>query len=122
MMIGNIKKFLASDAFLEKSPIITTVLLESANVLQLCRMVTEHSALGQNAWAWISVNVALWLWVNFYYQKKLGTAGITTLLGVSINALVILTVSYYRADHLTGAIGFTTLLLAFLTLRGFLKK
>ncbi len=102
--------------FLDRSPIITTFLLEWANVMQIWRMTHDHSALGQNAWSWLSVNVALWLWCNFYRAKFLTTALRMTLLGVIINTIVVLTVSYYRGDPVTALLGGLSLGVALRTL------
>lgn len=82
--------------WVDKTPIVTTVLLESANVQQLYRMWTEHSALGQSLTAWICVNVALLLWLNFYRVKKLKWALYSTIFGVTLSSLVSLTVFYFR--------------------------
>jgi hypothetical protein len=82
----------------DKTPIITTLLLEAANVQQLKRMWTEHTAAGQSITAWVSVNIALWLWVNFYLNfnpdNKWAIRG--TALGIALNTTVILTVAYFR--------------------------
>ena len=96
---------LSSEKFLTVSPMITAAMLEGANAMQIWRMVTEHSALGQNAWSWVSVNVALWLWCNFYRAKFLLTALCMTLLSVVITSLVVLTVAYYRHDPCTALLG-----------------
>lgn len=82
----------------ERTPIVTTMLLEAANVQQLQRMWTERTAAGQSLTAWLSVSAALLLWLNFYRvvtpQAKWAIRG--TAVGVAMNALVILTVIYFR--------------------------
>lgn len=80
----------------DKTPIVTTILLESANVQQLYRMWTEHSALGQSLTAWIAVNVALLLWLNYYRVKGLRWALYSTFFGVTMSISVTLTVAYFR--------------------------
>lgn len=82
----------------DKTPIVTTFLLEAANVQQLWRMWTTQTAAGQSVTAWLSVNLALWLWLNFYFvfnrQNKFAIVG--TSIGIGLNALVMLTVLYFR--------------------------
>lgn len=84
-----------------KTPIITTLLLEYANLGQLWRMWSEHSALGQNIWSWLAVHVALWAWWNFYRvmlpDDKL--AKYMTALGIFLNGLVVFSVAYFRYFH-----------------------
>ncbi len=82
----------------DKTPIITVCLLEGANLQQLWRMWTEHTSAGQSVTAWLSVNIALWLWLNFYLvfnrENKFAIWG--TAIGIFLNALVMLTVVYFR--------------------------
>jgi uncharacterized protein with PQ loop repeat len=82
----------------EKTPIITTCLLEFANFNQLWRMWTTQTADGQSLWGWMYVNLALVLWLNFYLvfnrEQKFAIWGTTA--GIGINALVILTVIWFR--------------------------
>lgn len=82
----------------DKTPIITTLLLEGANLQQLWRMWTEGTAAGQSITAWMSVNAALILWLNFYLvfnrDNKWAIRG--TAFGILLNSLVILTVAYFR--------------------------
>lgn len=81
-----------------RTPVLTTLLLESANVQQLWRMWTEHTAAGQSLTAWVCVNIALLLWLNFYLvitpEAKWAIRG--TAFGVCLNAAVILSVFYWR--------------------------
>lgn len=82
----------------DKTPIVTTFLLEAANVQQLWRMWTTGTAAGQSVTAWLSVNIALWLWLNFYlvFNRQNKFAIIGTSIGIGLNALVMLTVIYFR--------------------------
>lgn len=82
----------------EKTPILTNLLFEGANVHQLWRMWTEHSALGQSALGWIQVHIALWLWWNFYrvVTPDQKWARISTSISIAVNALVIISVLYFR--------------------------
>jgi uncharacterized protein with PQ loop repeat len=80
----------------ENIPIICTILLEWANVGQLHRMWTEHTAAGQSVPAWISVFAALSLFAFYYHKKGLRVPFYTTLFGVVMNLLVNLTVIYFR--------------------------
>lgn len=85
-------------SWVEKTPLVTTGLLEAANVQQLWRMWSEQTAAGQSIWAWMSVNAALWLWLNFYLvfnrDNKFAVWG--TRVGIGLNSAVILTVAYFR--------------------------
>jgi uncharacterized protein with PQ loop repeat len=91
-------KVWSNPEWVARTPIITTLLLEAANVQQLFRMWTEGTAKGQSMTAWISVNVALLLWLNFYRvitpNAKWAIRG--TAFGVVMNAAVILTVIFFR--------------------------
>lgn len=91
-------RFLSDPRWVDKTPILTTLLLEAANVQQLVRMWSEGSAEGQSITGWLSVNVALLLWLNFY---RVVTPHATwairgTLFGVVMNAAVILTVAWFQ--------------------------
>ena len=81
-----------------KTPLLTVLLLEYANLGQLWRMWTQHTAAGQNLWSWISVGLALVLWINFYRvitpQEKF--ARWCTVLGLCLNCCVCLTVLFFR--------------------------
>lgn len=81
-----------------KTPIITTFLLEAANLQQLYRMWTTWTADGQSVTAWISVNIALILWLNFYRvitpNEKFAIWGTTV--GIALNSIVIATVLFFR--------------------------
>jgi hypothetical protein len=73
-------------------------LLEGVNIQQLWRMWTEHTSAGQSVTAWLSVNLALWLWLNFYLvfnrQNKFAIYG--TAVGIFLNACVLATVLWFR--------------------------
>lgn len=81
-----------------KTPIVTVILLENGNLQQVIRMWREGTAEGQSLWGWISVNLALLLWCNFYRVccPNERTAFWATILGVVMNAIVIGTVVYFR--------------------------
>jgi hypothetical protein len=84
--------------WVEKTPLLTTLLLEGANVGQLHRMWTERTAEGQSLFAWLMVCAALILWANFFRvcapdQKWARWASI---FGVAMNLSVCLTVTYFR--------------------------
>lgn len=83
------------------TPVLTTLLLEWANIGQLWRMWTVKSALGQNVWSWLCVHAALWLWLNFYRiamppsrARTLALSG--TAVGIILNGSVVLTVAFFR--------------------------
>lgn len=79
------------------TPLITTAMFETANTLQMVQMWRKHSALGQSLASWVMVNIALWLWLNFYYVKTPNerNAIIATKIGIVINAAVVATVAYF---------------------------
>lgn len=81
-----------------KVPILTTALLESANISQIHRMWSEHTAAGQSIVSWIMVNIALILWLRFYYMfnYELKWTRYATIVGIAINACVILSVIKWR--------------------------
>lgn len=85
-------------AVVSNTPLIAVGLLEWANLSQLFRMWTEWTAAGQSLVGWLSVHLALWLWLNFYRvitpNEKKAIYG--TALGVIMNGAVILTVCYFR--------------------------
>jgi uncharacterized protein with PQ loop repeat len=84
----------------DKTPILTTLLLEYANIGQIYRMWHEQSAKGQNVWSWLAVNVALWLWFN-YYRIKLPNehfARWATAVGILINSIVIISTIHFHLE------------------------
>lgn len=91
-------KFYRNPVIVNKTPIVTTALLEAANVSQIWRMWTEWTAAGQSLWGWMMVNLALILWLNFYLtfnrQQKYAIWG--TAFGIAMNSTVILTVVFFR--------------------------
>lgn len=82
----------------DKTPLLTTLLFESANVGQLWRMWTQSTAAGQSLWAWICVNIAMWLWLNFYlvFNRENKFAIWCTSFGILLNSFVVFTVFYFR--------------------------
>ena len=90
--------FWSDPKIVSKTPIITFLLLESANIQQLYRMWTTRTAEGQSLWGWCCVNLALLLFCNFYRvccpTEKI--AFWSTVIGVVINFMVILTVIRFR--------------------------
>lgn len=84
--------------WVSRTPLVTTFFLEYANVGQLWRMWREHTAAGQNVWSWVSVWVALWLFLNFYRVccPKERFAFWATVSGICFNTAVIATVMYFR--------------------------
>lgn len=49
------RKWLSDPKVVAKTPLVTTLLLENANVQQLWRMWHEHTAAGQSLWGWLLV-------------------------------------------------------------------
>ena len=91
-------KWYRNPKLVDKTPLVTTFLLEAANVQQLFRMWTTWTAAGQSYTAWISVNIALWLWLNFYltFNRENKFAIYGTAFGICLNTAVILSVLYFR--------------------------
>lgn len=81
------------------TPFATTFLLEGANVQQLWTMWTKWTAAGQSLTGWMSVGLALLFWTNYYRvisPEQNRKAFCVTLGGCVMNALVILTVLFFR--------------------------
>lgn len=91
--------FLTNKVWVLRTPILSVLLLELANIQQLWQMwVVDWSADGQSLTGWLCVQVALWLWLNFYYvitpDAKWAIRGTT--LGIVLNMAVCLSVVYWR--------------------------
>lgn len=86
--------------WVRKTPILTPLFLEGANIEQIRRMVGEQTAEGQSIFAWLMVTAALLLWLNFYRvcvpEEDRKWAVISTSIGVVFNLLVVATVVYFR--------------------------
>jgi hypothetical protein len=84
--------------YVSYTPIATTCLLETANLGQIVRMWTYRTAAGQSLTSWCCVNLALWLWANWYRvitpEQKI--ARFTIKVGITLNTCVILTAIYFR--------------------------
>jgi uncharacterized protein with PQ loop repeat len=82
----------------DKTPLVAVTLLEFGNAQQLFQMWTTQTADGQSLTGWITVNVALWLWTNFYlvFNKANKFAIWGTAFGILMNFSVILTVIWFR--------------------------
>lgn len=92
------KREITQRRWASRIPIITTMLLESANLSQIIRMVTERSARGQSILSWLLVVIALLLW-SYYFRvitPKEKIALWSTYLGVVINSIVLGCVIYFR--------------------------
>lgn len=91
-------RWLRNPKFVEKTPLIAVGLLELANIQQLFQMWTEWTAAGQSLTGWLSVQAALWLWLNFYLvfnrEQKFAIWG--TALGIAMNMAVCLSVVFFR--------------------------
>lgn len=91
--------FHSDPVWVARTPILTTILLEAANVQQMWQMwVVDHSARGQSLLGWLSVQAALWLWLNFYRVMTPGAvwAFRCQALGIGLNMAVVLSVIYWR--------------------------
>jgi len=91
-------KWYRNPKLVDKTPIVTTFLLEAANVQQLWRMWTTWTSAGQSWTAWLSVQIALWLWLNFYltFNRDNKFAIYGTAVGIALNTSVILSVLFFR--------------------------
>jgi multidrug transporter EmrE-like cation transporter len=91
-------RWLSNPRYVSWTPVITTGLLESANVAQLVEMWTERTAAGQNLWGWLMVTGALCCWYN-YYRVITPTelkAQYATLVGIGFNLSVVGSVLYFK--------------------------
>lgn len=52
-------------------PLISSAFIECGNIGQLWRMWTERTAAGQNLWSYVSILIALLLWV-VYFRLRIG--------------------------------------------------
>lgn len=97
-MLRALQTWRSEPRLVEKTPILTVLLLEGANIGQIIRMWTERTAEGQNLWSWVSVNIALLLWLNFYlvFNREQKFAIWATAAGVFLNACVIASVIWFR--------------------------
>ena len=80
------------------SPVITTGLFETANAGQVVRMWAQHTSAGQSLSSWICVNIALFIWANYYRvitpeQRVVQT---TIKIGITLNLFVIFSVVWFR--------------------------
>lgn len=80
------------------SPFVSMFLLEAANFFQLIEMWTHRTAAGQSIFGWVSVNIALLLYLNFYLvcTPNMKSAIVATSIGVVINLMVVLTTIYFK--------------------------
>jgi len=94
----NLLKKFSDPRVIAKTPLVTVFLLEFANVGQIYRMWHEHTAAGQNVTSWVSVLLALVLWLNFYRVccPKEKFAFWATAVGIGMNMTVIGTVVRFR--------------------------
>ena len=95
---GTFVPFYRYRPLVDKTPFVAVLLLEFANIQQLIRMWTEWTAAGQSLWGWVCVNIALWLWLNFYltFNRENKFAVYGTAFGIFMNSMVIATVLLFR--------------------------
>lgn len=91
-------RFWSSPKLVAKAPILATALLEYANLGQIHRMWTQQTAAGQSLGSWAAVCAALVLYWNFYrvVTPDQVWARRMSVVGISLNVLVCLTVVYFR--------------------------
>lgn len=92
------KSWLYDPRFVDKIPILTTLMLEGANLSQIRTMWVEKTAEGQSLSGWLMVNLALLLWLHLYRVRtpELKWAIRATAFGIVMNFFVILSVVYFR--------------------------
>ena len=80
------------------TPILTTVLLESAAISQMIRMFREGAADDQSLLGWIMIWCALLLWFNWYrvFTPEQKFAKWSTIGGMVINTLGIASIVWFR--------------------------
>lgn len=98
IMIKRLNALRTNRAYVEKTPLVAVLLLEMANIQQLYRMWTEWTSAGQSVWGWVLVNLALWLWFNFYlvFNRENKFAVYGTAFGIVMNSAVIVSVLLFR--------------------------
>lgn len=92
------KSFWSDPYYVSKSPLFSTAVFEYANVSQIIRMWTEHTAAGQSLLAWIAVCAGLCLYWNFYRVITPDEKVVRWMscVGLIANIGVILSVIYWR--------------------------
>jgi len=65
-MVKKILNVLNNPKIVTLTPIICSFLFEYANIGQIARIWSEHTAAGHNLFSWIVINISLWLYLNFY--------------------------------------------------------
>lgn len=85
-------------AWVSRTPIATSLLLDGGAVGQVLRMWREQSAVGQSLVSWIAVVVALVLWANFFrvITPHQMWARVTILLSIALNVGVVISVIWWR--------------------------
>lgn len=91
-------KWYRNPKLVDKTPLVSVALLEIANIQQLWRIWTEWTAAGQSIGGWLCVQIALWLWLNFYltFNRDNKFAIYGTALGIVMNASVLVSVVLFR--------------------------
>lgn len=91
-------KFWQNPKIVNKTPIITSMLIDGAAIGQIARMWREQSALGQSLVSWCSVIVALILWDNFYrvITPDQKWALITIKISIVLNVLIVASIIWFR--------------------------
>lgn len=91
-------RFWSDPSFVKHSPIFSGVVFEYANISQIIRMWTEHTAAGQSLTAWIAVFFGLALYSNFYrvFLPEQVIARVINGMGLLANLAVIVSVIWFR--------------------------
>ncbi len=90
--------FLNDPKIISKTPILSIGLMQISNLFQMYKIWSEKSADGQSLVGWILVEIALFIWLHFYYIccPKETTAIFSNYLAIIINFLVILSIIKFQ--------------------------
>lgn len=85
-------------AWVSRTPIATSLLLDGGAIGQIVRMWRERSALGQSLTSWLAVILALLLWANFYrvITPDQFWARATILLSIALNVGIVASIIWWR--------------------------
>lgn len=85
-------------AWVSRTPIVTSLLLDGGAIGQIVRMWREQSARGQSLTSWLAVILALTLWANFYrvITPNQFWARATILLSIALNVGIVTSIVWWR--------------------------
>lgn len=91
-------KFYNNPKLVTWTPLITSAILEWANLSQIWRMYCEGSSASQSLLGWVLVDIAMILWWNYYRvcTPDQRAALISIKLAILVNIIATAVVVYYR--------------------------